>query len=721
MAMGRSAWGIDVGNRALKAVKLVRDGDRFRIDDFEIIEHEQILSVAGDNKESLLRAALANFVERHQTKGSAVGVSVSGQSSFARFIKLPPVEPKKIPEIVKFEAIQQIPFPLDDVEWSYQLFQEPDSPDVEVGIFAMRKDLVNRQISYFTEHGLNVQVVQMSPLAVYNGMYYDDRIHETAMFMDSGAENTDLIIADGQTVWLRTLPIGGNNFTETLAKSFKLSFAKAEELKRNAATSKYAKQIFQAMRPVFADLVAEIQRSIGFYASVHRDARIQRLIAVGGTFQLPGLQKYLQQNLQLPVEKLDAFRAQPPADSKMAATLNENVISLAGAYGLAVQAMGEGKIASSLLPATIRRQKMWQEKTKWFGAAAATFALGTLGAVGSYFYHDTMYEKNLEVRDTTRDVISTATGYSNEWSTKVESRGADDRQRVLDLRALQDYRLMWMDLTDRIMRAAPNAPLAQLKPVPRGNRNVIALESLRTAYRYDLGTLLTKSPTFAELASQETALAEATAPVRSSGRFGGRGQSMMEFERAMGMDPRMGRGGLLDPMAAAGEEDAAADPRRGYLITIKGYTPNKGGANYVHQNFIKSIKDQLTLDKALAAKLPFYVEKMEVISTSRRNLNDPNGMGSRVMAPISNRGGFTRNAGQQQEQYKVDADGKEILDEQGNRIPLIDPLEDRNFPGERITDDTQFTVLMAVVLDPVKPEGGETATMDAPAEETPAP
>src|SRR5687767_6323955 len=206
------AWGIDVGNRALKAIKLVRDGDGVRIDDFEVIEHETVLSQAGDNREALIQSALSNLVARHAFKGGTVGVGVSGQSSFARFIKLPPVEPKKIPEIVRFEAIQQIPFPLDDVEWSYQLFQSEASPDVEVGIFAMRKELVNQHISYFIDQELNVQVVQMNPLAVFNGMYYDDRIHETAMFMDSGAENTDLIIADGQTVWLRTLPIGGNNF-----------------------------------------------------------------------------------------------------------------------------------------------------------------------------------------------------------------------------------------------------------------------------------------------------------------------------------------------------------------------------------------------------------------------------------------------------------------------------------------------------------------------------
>ena len=130
MASARFAWGIDIGNRALKAVKLVRDGDQLRVDDFEVIEHETVLSNSGDNKEALIQAALANFLQRHPIKGGVVAVGVSGQSSFARFIKLPPVEEKKIPEIVRFEAIQQIPFPLDDVEWSYQLFRSPESPEV---------------------------------------------------------------------------------------------------------------------------------------------------------------------------------------------------------------------------------------------------------------------------------------------------------------------------------------------------------------------------------------------------------------------------------------------------------------------------------------------------------------------------------------------------------------------------------------------------------------
>src|SRR5207245_2979254 len=87
MPSARSAWGIDIGNRALKAIKLVRDGDRFRVDDFEIIEHEQILSQAGDNKESMLQTALAHFMERDETTHSVARIRVRGKQRIARVTK----------------------------------------------------------------------------------------------------------------------------------------------------------------------------------------------------------------------------------------------------------------------------------------------------------------------------------------------------------------------------------------------------------------------------------------------------------------------------------------------------------------------------------------------------------------------------------------------------------------------------------------------------------
>ena len=75
----------------------------------------------------------------------------------------------------------------------------------------------------------------------------------------------------------------------------KLTFAKAEHLKRNATTAQDPKAVFQAMRPVFNDLQTELQRSLGFFTNLDRTAKIGRVVAMGNAFKLPGLRRYLAQ------------------------------------------------------------------------------------------------------------------------------------------------------------------------------------------------------------------------------------------------------------------------------------------------------------------------------------------------------------------------------------------------------------------------------------------
>jgi len=54
--------------------------------------------------DQLTREALEKFLSRNNLRGDTVAISIPGQSGLARFVKLPPVEEKKISEIVRFEA-----------------------------------------------------------------------------------------------------------------------------------------------------------------------------------------------------------------------------------------------------------------------------------------------------------------------------------------------------------------------------------------------------------------------------------------------------------------------------------------------------------------------------------------------------------------------------------------------------------------------------------------
>jgi len=381
MATAKTVWGIDIGQYALKAMKLQNVAGELQVDAFEVIEHAHILSEPDADRRQIIRTSLETFLSRNSTSGSVVAVAVPGQNSLTRFVKLPPVEAKKIPDIVRFEAEQQIPFPIEEVIWRWQTFHDPDSPDVEVGIFAMKQQDVSEMLEHFDDVSLKVDVVQMAPLALYNFMICDGQTAEegAALLADIGANKTDLVISDGARVWTRTIQIGGSNFTEALVRAFKLSFPKAEKLKRTAASSKYARQIFQAMRPVFADLAQEIQRSIGYYTSLHRDARFQRLVGLGNGFRLPGLQKYLEQNLNIPVARLDSYNKLVLSSAVSAPIFNENVLSSAVAYGMALQAIQATPIETNLLPEPIVRRRIWARKRPWFIAAAAVILAAIAG------------------------------------------------------------------------------------------------------------------------------------------------------------------------------------------------------------------------------------------------------------------------------------------------------------------------------------------------------
>jgi hypothetical protein len=161
--------------------------------------------------------------------------------------------------------------------------------------------------------------------------------------------------------------------------AFKLTYSKAERLKREAQESKHARHIFQVMRPVFSDLAQDVQRSIGYYQSLHRDAKLARLICLGSTFHLPGLRKYLSQQVQMNAYRVDQFKRlsiNGPRDAELQAS----AMNLCTAYGLALQGLGLGTLDVNLMPATVLRQAMWQRKVKWFGVAAG-LAVGTAGAL----------------------------------------------------------------------------------------------------------------------------------------------------------------------------------------------------------------------------------------------------------------------------------------------------------------------------------------------------
>ncbi len=504
MAEAKAAWGIDIGQAGLKAIKVrhLESTGQIVAEAFDYIPFPKILSQPDAIPEEIVPQAMETFLARNDLKGDLVSISVPGQSALARFIQLPPVEAGKLHEIVKYEARQQIPFPLEEVIWDYQPLGAGAEEggfllDAEVGLFAMKRDQVYQQMRPYVNAKVEIELIQIAPLALYNVVSVDEmKIRKESegedsedhyIVMDMGCDNTTLMVTNGYNVWIRNVPIGGNHFTRALTKDMKLSFAKAEHLKCNATKSPDPRAVFQALRPVFNDYVSEIQRSIGYFSSVNRSAKIVKVIGVGNGFKLAGLQKFLQQNLQYEVERPETFNELSGDAVLNSPMFAENILSFVVPYGLALQALGISRIQTTLLPPEIATARMVKKKKPWVVATAASMLLGfSLATAGNAFSYGRVHTDEFKTAEDQAKTFGTkVTGLKSDYDSQVGNYTATGEKLGELIKARRDVR-SWTELYNAVLDCLPRD--GDVPPENVELRNRISLTSFTTDKVADVAT-----------------------------------------------------------------------------------------------------------------------------------------------------------------------------------------------------------------------------------------
>ncbi len=487
----------------------VQDGEVVA-DAFDYIEYPKILSQPEAAADELVADALQTLLERNDSINEKVCISVPGQSGLAKFFKPPPVEVKKVSDIVRYEARQQIPFDLADVIWDFQMMpgsmvEEGYALESEVGLFAMKREQAYRQLEPFSNSNIEVDVVQLAPLSIYNMIAYD-RMHErleadmfdpdapppASVVLSIGTDSSDLIVTNGFRIWQRSMPIGGNHFTRQLTKDLKLTFAKAEHLKRNAREAVDPKLVFQTMRPVFNDLVTEVQRSIGFFRSIDKKAEIGELLITGNTVKMPGLAAYLGKNLGFDVHVLDRFNRLQGDDVLAIPTFRDNLPTYAVCYGLCLQGLGLAQVHASLVPREILTERMIRAKKPWTLAGLAALLLGMST---NYAFTEKSWEKaqdDLKVENVTwgqaLQAVDSMQSHSGDHTSKDEElKNRLDYLNVMgrEVSGNSERRLKWLEIAKVINSAIPTFDPPE-EDVPLDERKDFHITQMETKQYEDL-------------------------------------------------------------------------------------------------------------------------------------------------------------------------------------------------------------------------------------------
>ena len=362
-------WGVDIGRSSLKTIRMRRLRDTVEITGVDVIDYYGSSEEQPSSAE--IRQALAQFKQRSKVKATdIISVGVPGYAAFTRFIKLPPVEDKKIADVVKYEAAQQIP--LSDVIWDFQKMERQYQPgeEIDVGIFAIREEIVRDLLADFDAAKLHVDMISTAPLALFNFASYEMDIPGEAVVVDIGADHTDLIVMENGKFHVRNLALAGNDITKKLKEEFDITFLEAEKLKIKAAQSKQADKLFAVMQPVLRDFVFEISRSLSSYKS-----RAKQMVLLGNATRLEGLASYFASNMDMKINRFfDIVHMELEHDVDIA-LLQDHLPSFGVAMGLAMQALGKGPISINLIPQKLAKARQIERKQPMFIVAAGLLFL----------------------------------------------------------------------------------------------------------------------------------------------------------------------------------------------------------------------------------------------------------------------------------------------------------------------------------------------------------
>jgi type IV pilus assembly protein PilM len=347
--------------------------------------------IADGNRDAQITETLREMLHELELRGGPVNYAISSQAVFARFVKLPPVDQEKIERIITFEAQQNVPFPIEEVVWDYQLVGASGADKIEVVLVAIKSDLLEGLNEAVEKSGLRTRLVDVATMSLYNAFRYNyGDLTGSSLLIDIGARTTNLLFVEPGKVFSRSIPIGGSSITSAIAKEFNESFTAAEARKKRdgfvSLGGVYAEpsdpnvaRVSKIMRNTMTRLHAELARSISFYRAQQQGNSPQRVYLCGGTSSTPYTSEFFHEKLQLPIEFFNPLRNVVVTHNVMGEQVARSAHLLGELVGLALRNITTCPMELNLRPAGVVRTQKFEERRPFLVMAAICFLLGVLG------------------------------------------------------------------------------------------------------------------------------------------------------------------------------------------------------------------------------------------------------------------------------------------------------------------------------------------------------
>ena len=342
----QSAWGIDLGSRCLKAVRLrwKQSEDKPTITNVINIPYDHALDLSKDPaiEAECLIGVLKEFTERTNPKRERIAVNLSGKHLLCRTVTLPPMEASQVYNSLALEARKQFHFPPEELAWNYHVLNKTTIEKREVQetvlLAGVRRAYIAQRLAMLNEVKLRVDVIQSDAIAMYNFLLHEEfnkthipkkkkkkktedsdnsnndkesfvqqeiksetkqadeipEIIKTIACLDIGSDKTNaLVIGTNGVLQITSLAFGIRQFNHSFRKRFDIEHEASERLVWRPETASDLHGFFEATDEVLEKFANKVGRTLQPYDGSPWTEPPEQLYLTGGGIRFHGLLSYL--------------------------------------------------------------------------------------------------------------------------------------------------------------------------------------------------------------------------------------------------------------------------------------------------------------------------------------------------------------------------------------------------------------------------------------------
>jgi type IV pilus assembly protein PilM len=398
---------VDFGAGSLKLAEFeITEGGGLSLNKF-VIKPLGLEGSQESTREKTISQALQAALAEQDIKSKNVNVCAPGFHVFSKFVKLPPVDAAKVGQIIQYEAQQNVPFPLAEVVWDYQILGSAPSGELEVLLVAIKSEIVEGLFRVADEAKLNLSLCDASPAALCNAFRYNyGELEDCTMLLDIGAKTSNLLFFEKGKVFSRSINLGANTITQDFATEARLKFGEAERIKiaegfvslggayeepenpHQAAISKIARQFMTKLH-------IQVNQTMQFYRGQQGGSAPQRLFLSGGASIMPYTAQFFAEKLNVPVEYFNPFRNVQINPAVNLEELSRVAHSMGEVVGLALRNLATCPVEMNLMPESTLRWQSFNQKKPYL--IATVFSLVLVAFAMGFLFQKLSNNKQLEI------------------------------------------------------------------------------------------------------------------------------------------------------------------------------------------------------------------------------------------------------------------------------------------------------------------------------------